>query len=226
MKKNKPSFKTVLSKRETVSKFIEYLLQTYPDAEVELDYHSPLELMVATILSAQCTDKRVNIVTKTLFRKYRRVEDYLSADPSTLEDEIKSTGFFRQKTKAIIQCCQYIHENNADRIPETMDELVKMPGIGRKTASVILANGFGIPAIAVDTHVIRISNRWGLVKTKDPEKIEFSLRKLVPEKLWGFFSNSVILHGRRCCKARKPLCAECAVTHLCSYYADQERQEH
>ncbi|MDP8219359.1 MAG: endonuclease III [Candidatus Theseobacter exili] len=204
--------------QEKINNLILHLKKAYPNPEIELDYTSPLELLVATILSAQCTDKRVNIVTKTLFNKHRTLKDYFTVNQSVLENEIKSTGFFRQKARSIVNCCLYIQNNHGGKVPKTMTELTSLPGVGRKTASVVLANGYGIPAIAVDTHVIRISNRLGLVNTKNPEKIEFALMKQLPEKHWGFFSNAVILHGRRICKARKPLCNNCIIKDLCNYF--------
>lgn len=204
--------------QERINNLISHLKEAYPNPEIELDYASPLELLVATILSAQCTDKRVNIVTKTLFNKHRTLKDYFTVNQSVLENEIRSTGFFRQKAKSIVNCCLYIQNNHGGKVPKTMTELTSLPGVGRKTASVVLANGYGIPAIAVDTHVIRISNRLGLVNTRDPEKIEFALMKQLPEKHWGYFSNAVILHGRRICKARKPLCNNCIIKDLCNYF--------
>lgn len=190
--------------------------KTYPDAHCELDFSSPLELLVATILSAQCTDKRVNIVTKELFRKYCTAADYANAPQEELEEAIRSTGFYRNKTRSIRQCCQKLVERFGGKVPETMEELIHLDGIGRKTANVILGNAFGKnEGIVVDTHVRRLSNRLGLTRQQDPEKIEAELIKLVPRKEWTLWSHWLIWHGRRRCDARNPECAKCEVATLC-----------
>ncbi|MBW1839745.1 MAG: endonuclease III [Deltaproteobacteria bacterium] len=191
------------------------LKKRYPDARCALNFKSPLELLVATILSAQCTDERVNKVTKNLFKKYKRVEDYTRAEPEILENDIRSTGFYKNKTKSIVKCCKKILENHERKVPSTMEELVHLGGVGRKTANVVLGNAFGIPGIAVDTHVKRIAHRLGLTNNQDPVKIEYDLMELVPRKEWTQFSHLIIFHGRNTCMARKPLCAECVLKKLC-----------
>ena len=201
--------------KKRVGKIITLLKKRYPDAKCSLNFKSPLELLIATVLSAQCTDVRVNIVTKELFKKYKTAEDYARARPEILEDDIRSTGFYKNKTKSIINCCKKISHNHGGAVPATLDELVKLDGIGRKTANVILGNAFGIPGITVDTHVKRVSYRLALTENQDPVKIEYDLMELVPEKEWTHFSHLIIFHGRNTCSARKPLCGECVVEHLC-----------
>ncbi|MBF0473120.1 MAG: endonuclease III [Nitrospirae bacterium] len=196
---------------------LEGLGKRYIDPKTELIHRNPYELLIATILSAQCTDVRVNKVTPELFSKYIDVSGFANADQGILERDIKSTGFFRNKARMIIACSKKLISDYNGTVPDDMDKLVTLPGVGRKTASVILAAGFGIPAIAVDTHVIRLSNRIGLVKVKDPEKIEQRLKELIPQDKWIFFSMSIVLHGRQICKARKPLCADCIIVKLCNY---------
>ena len=190
----------------------------HPDAHIELNFNSPLELMVATILSAQCTDARVNEVTKTLFKKFTTPTDYINRPITELEDVIRSTGFFRQKAKSIRGAMEMLKAEHGGNVPRTMDELTKLPGVGRKTANVILGNAFDIPGLPVDTHVIRLSNRIGLTKNSDPVKIESDLTALLPPKSWCQFSHNLIIHGRRVCKARKPQCEECPLTGICDYY--------
>src|SRR6266850_7914829 len=196
-------------------KIIARLKKAYPDAKCSLNHSNPLELLIATILSAQCTDQRVNIVTADLFRKYRSCADYLKVPTSELQNDVRTTGFFRNKTKSIQGMCKILSEQG-DRVPETMEELLKLPGVARKTANVVLGNAFGIAAgVVVDTHVTRLSNRLGLTKQKDAVKIENDLIELVPKKNWIIFSHLLIFHGRRICKARRPLCEECPVEKLC-----------
>ena len=202
-------------KKRRTGKSIVLLKKRYPDARCALNFKSPLELLVATILSAQCTDERVNKVTKNLFKKYKRVEDYTRAKPEILENDIRSTGFYKNKTKSIVKCCKKILENHEGKVPSTMEELVHLGGVGRKTANVVLGNAFGIPGIAVDTHVKRIAHRLGLTNNQDPVKIEYDLMELVPRKEWTQFSHLIIFHGRNTCMARKPLCAECVLKKLC-----------
>jgi len=202
-------------KKRRTGKSIVLLKKRYPDARCALNFKSPLELLVATILSAQCTDERVNKVTKNLFKKYKRVEDYTRAEPEILENDIRSTGFYKNKTKSIVKCCKKILENHEGKVPSTMEELVHLGGVGRKTANVVLGNAFGIPGIAVDTHVKRIAHRLGLTNNQDPVKIEYDLMELVPRKEWTQFSHLIIFHGRNTCMARKPLCAECVLKKLC-----------
>jgi endonuclease III len=199
------------------AKILGILKKTYPDARCELNFSNPLELLVATILSAQCTDVRVNAVTKSLFKKYRKAEDYLKARPSDLEKEIRPTGFFKNKTKSIQGCCKVLVEKHGGKVPTTTEELTALPGVGRKTANVVLGNAYGIPGITCDTHVIRLSERLGLSKQKDPVKLEFELQKLIPQKDWTKASHILIWHGRRCCYARKPDCPLCPVATLCPY---------
>ena len=199
-----------------VKKIIAGLRKAYPDAHCELNYSNPLELLIATILSAQCTDKRVNIVTADLFKKYRSAADYMSAQDATLEQEIKTTGFFRNKTKSIKTATRNLVEKHGGEVPKTMDELLALGGVGRKTANVVLGNAFNINVgVVVDTHVARLSQRLGLTKEKDPQKIEQDLMKLVPQDQWTLFSHWLIWHGRRRCYARNPDCANCEIRALC-----------
>jgi endonuclease-3 len=197
-------------------KIIARLKKAYPDAKCSLNHSNPLELLIATILSAQCTDERVNIVTADLFRKYRSCADYLKVPTSELQSDVRTTGFFRNKTKSIQGACKVLSEKYADRVPETMEELLELPGVARKTANVVLGNAFGIASgVVVDTHVSRLSHRLGLNENKPPEKIERDLVELVPKKDWIDFSHLLIYHGRRVCKARKPLCEKCVVEKYC-----------
>jgi endonuclease-3 len=204
------------AKTARLRKIIAALDQTYPGAHCELDHSDPLELLIATILSAQCTDKRVNLVTKELFKKYRSAADYANAPLAELEQAIKSTGFFRNKAKNIQACCRKLVELYAGNVPHTMEELTQLDGVGRKTANVVLGNAFGINVgVVVDTHIARLSQRLGLTKQKTPEKIELELMALVPQKQWTLFSHWLIWHGRRRCAARKPDCASCEIKRLC-----------
>jgi endonuclease III len=191
----------------------------YPDARCTLDYRNPLELLVATILSAQCTDERVNQVTPALFKKHPTVASYAQASLADLETAIRSTGFYRNKAKNIQACCRELQERFAGKIPMDLDILVQLPGIGRKTANVILGNAFHIPGIVVDTHVARVSQRLGLTTNEDPVKIEFDLMELIPRERWVTFSHQLIQHGRNICSARKPLCSQCPLRTLCNYAA-------
>jgi endonuclease-3 len=188
----------------------------YPDAECELTFTSPLELLIATILSAQCTDVRVNMVTETLFRKYRKPEDYLAVPVEELEEDIHSTGFFRNKTKNIRGACQRLLEVYGGEVPDSMEELLTLPGVARKTANVVLGNIFDkAEGIAVDTHVTRLSGLLGLSTHTDPSKIERDLMRLFPQEQWTVISHLLILHGRRVCIARRPQCAACALNDVC-----------
>ena len=197
-------------------KIVARLEQAYPDASCALRHASALELLVATILSAQSTDARVNIVTPALFAKYRTAADYAAANPQVLEQEIHSTGFFRNKTKSIIAMAQALTERHGGRVPDTMEALVQLPGVGRKTANVVLGTWFGKnEGIVVDTHVQRLSTLLGLTRERTPEKIEQDLMKLVPRDRWTWFSHTLILHGRRVCIARRPKCEICVVNRLC-----------
>jgi endonuclease-3 len=202
--------------RQRAERIIETLKKEYPDARCSLNYSTPLELLIATILSAQCTDERVNLVTAELFRKYRRPEDYYEVEPPELEQDIRSTGFFRNKAKAIQGACRIIVEKYQGRVPDNLDELLALPGVARKTANVVLGNAFGIASgIVVDTHVARLSGRLALSAEKQPEKIERELMELVPAVDWIIFSHLLIAHGRRVCKARTPLCADCVIENSC-----------
>ena len=191
------------------------LKKAYPKVESALEYQSPFELLISTILSAQCTDQRVNIVTKTLFKKYKKPKDYIKVLNSELEKDIFSTGFYRQKTRSIKKCCSVLIEKYNGKIPSDFDELTKLPGVGRKTASVVAGNAFGIPAFAVDTHVIRLSNLLGFVETTNPEAIEKRLKELFPKKDWVDSSHLLATHGRNICIARRPKCDECFLADLC-----------
>jgi endonuclease III len=207
---------TVNAKAARLKKIIIALDRTYPEAHCELNHTDPLELLVATILSAQCTDKRVNIVTKELFKKYRSAVDYANAPLAELEQAIKSTGFFRNKAKHIQACCRKLVERHGSQVPRTMEELTQLDGVGRKTANVVLGNAFGVNVgVVVDTHIARLSQRLGLTRQKTPEKIELELMSLVPQKQWTLFSHWLIWHGRRRCAARKPDCANCEIKKLC-----------
>ena len=204
------------AKPERAMKIIAALRRTYPDAHCELNFSNPLELLIATILSAQCTDKRVNLVTTELFKKYRSAADFADAPPAELERAIRSTGFFRNKAKNIKACCAALVEKFGGEVPRTMDELHALAGVGRKTANVVLGNAFGIHAgVVVDTHVTRLSRRLGLTKETGAEKIERELMKLVPQPEWTLFSHWLIWHGRRRCAARRPDCAHCEVQKWC-----------
>jgi len=188
----------------------------YPDARTELDWKNPLELLVATMLSAQTTDVQVNRVTQSLFAKYRTAEDYAHADPTELEEDIRPTGFYRNKARSLRNMAGALVEEHEGEVPGTMQDLVALPGVGRKTANVVLGNAFGVDeGIVVDTHVRRVSGRLGLTENKDPVKIEQDLMKVVPEEDWTVFSHLLILHGRRTCKARKPDCPNCILNDIC-----------
>src|SRR5438309_8270333 len=201
---------------ERVAQLIKIWPKVYPDALTKLNFGNPLELLIATILSAQCTDKRVNMVTPALFKKYRTAKDYAKAPQSELENAIKSTGFFRNKTKSIRAATSTIAEKFGGKVPSTMEELRELPGVGRKTANVVLGNAFNKnEGIVVDTHVARLSQRLGLTKQKDPEKIQRDLMKLRPREHWTDWSHWLIWHGRRRCYARKPDCSNCEVFRLC-----------
>lgn len=202
--------------KQKVRKIVRLLKRAYPDAKCSLNYANAFELLIATILSAQCTDARVNIVTQDLFRKYRKPEDYLKVSTKELEQDIRTTGFFRNKTKSIQGTAKVLTEQYRGKVPETMEELLELPGVARKTANVVLGNAFGIRAgVVVDTHVTRLSHRLGLAAQKAAEKIEQELIPIVPKKDWVIFPHLLIAHGRAICKARNPLCAECVVEKIC-----------
>jgi len=206
----------VQTKAVRLQKIIVRLKQAYPDAHCELDHTNPLELLVATILSAQCTDKRVNLVTADLFKNYRSADDYARAPLPDLERAIKTTGFFRNKAKSIKACCQALVQKHAGQVPRTMEQLTQLGGVGRKTANVVLGNAFGVNCgVVVDTHVARLSQRLGLTKEQAPEKIEQELMKQVPQEQWTMLSHWLIWHGRRRCSARNPDCMGCEIKVLC-----------
>lgn len=193
------------------------LLEKYPEPALALHYGNPLELLIAVILSAQCTDARVNEVTATLFKKYRKAEDYAAADAAVLEQALRPTGFYKNKTKSVIACCKRLVADFHGEVPRTLEELVTLPGVGRKTASMVLGNAFGVPAIAVDTHVLRVSNRLGLAHSDDPRKVEEVLMHQVTQDKWTAFGNALILHGRETCVARKPHCPACVLRAACEW---------
>jgi endonuclease-3 len=205
------------AKRARARKIIRALKKAYPDAKIALDFGNPLELLVATILSAQCTDERVNQVTPALFKKYGTARDYARASSAVLEEEVRSTGFYRAKTRSIIAMANALLDKHGGDVPRSRAALVTLPGVGLKTANVILGNAFGEQAIAVDTHVFRVSQRLGLAGSDDPEKIHDQLADVLPEKEWTFTTHLVQAHGRRCCFARKPLCPACPVRTLCPW---------
>lgn len=203
------------SKKKRLSNIISIFQKEYPSTKCHLNFTNPLELLVGTILSAQCTDERVNQVTKELFRKYKTATDYADLKLQELEKDIRPTGFFRNKARAIINCCKVLADKYEGSIPASMEKLIELEGVGRKTANVVLGNYFGIPGIIVDTHVRRLAKRLGLSDKTDPDRIEKDFIELVPENKWTFFSNALSDHGRMVCKARKPLCKICKISHLC-----------
>ena len=205
-----------------MKEIIKILSKEIPDSRIALRFSNPFELLIATILSAQCTDVKVNQVTMDLFKKYHSAKDYAESNLVTLEGDIRPTGFYRNKAKSIQKCCQELVKRFGGGIPRTLEELVTLPGVGRKTANVILGNAFGIPGIVVDTHVHRVSQRIGLTKKDDPVKIEFDLMEIVPKEEWTHFSNLLVWHGRRTCVARKPLCEKCPIRKLCDYRSKME----
>jgi endonuclease-3 len=205
-----------MDRKQLTAEIISRLDSAYPDAAIELKYENPLEILVATILSAQCTDARVNVVTRDLFKKYRTAEDYASVSQEELEEDIRSTGFFRNKARNIRGAAMMLISDFGDRVPGTMEELLRLPGVARKTANVILGNAFGEAAgVVVDTHVFRLSHRLELSNGRTPEKVEQDLMRQVPRERWLLFGHQLIFHGRRICRARKPLCGECPLSDLC-----------
>lgn len=203
-----------------MSDIIRILSNLYPDVKIQLYHSNPFELLIATILSAQCTDARVNIVTQSLFVKYKLPQDYLNVEIEELEQDIFSTGFYKAKAKNIRAACRMIIDEFDGNVPNNLNDLLKLPGVGRKTANVILGHCFETPAIVVDTHVIRISNKLGFVETNDAVKIEFFLMKLIPKGIWVTFTHFFINHGRNTCIARRPKCAVCEISHLCPSFND------
>ncbi len=201
---------------QQVQEIITELHALYPQARYELNFSTPLELFIATQLAAQCTDERVNAVTKELFRKYRHASDYVTVSQEELEQDIKPTGFYRKKAAQIRASCQYLLAHHGDEVPQTMAQMVKIPGVGRKTANVILSNAFGIvDGIIIDTHVARLAQRFGWTHHEDITKIEQDLMNLLPREEWSELAHRIIYHGRAICMARKPLCAECKLARLC-----------
>ena len=200
-----------------VNNIIRILTKEFPDSRIALSFSNPFELLIATILSAQCTDVKVNQVTPSLFKKYRSPKDFAGADLSDMEEAVRPTGFYRNKAKAILKCSSELVDRFKGEVPGTLEELVSLPGVGRKTANVILGNAFGIPGMVVDTHVQRVSQRIGLTKNQDPVKIEFDLMEIVPKEEWTHFSNLLIWHGRKTCVARRPLCETCPIRKECDY---------
>jgi endonuclease-3 len=205
------------AKKARARRIIAALERAYPDAKIALEFTTPLELLVATILSAQCTDERVNIVTRSLFQRYRRAEDYACANPASLESEIRSTGFFRAKARSVIAMGRALVEHHRGEVPRERDLLTELPGVGLKTANVLLGNAFGQPAIAVDTHVFRVSQRLGLARSDDPDQIHDQLAQVLPRAKWTRTCHLLQAHGRRTCMARKPLCPVCPVKSLCPW---------
>lgn len=207
--------------KEKATEVYKRLRKAYPNARIELHFNSPVQLLVATILSAQCTDARVNEVTERLFTKYQKPQDYLRWPLSELEQDIRATGFFRQKGRSLQGVMKALVEKHGGQVPAELEALTALPGVGRKTANVILGNAFGIPGIVVDTHVSRVTQRIGLTRETDPERIERDLSALYPREEWTRLSHTLIFHGRYTCKAKKPLCQSCVVSDLCDYFAAQ-----
>jgi endonuclease III len=207
--------KTITPHRRRAARIVRSLADAYPEARCALDYQNPLQLLIATILSAQCTDVRVNLVTPTLFARFPDALSFAGADPRELERLIHSTGFFRNKARNIIACCQRLMKEHDGAVPGTMETLVPLPGVGRKTANVVLGNAFNVPGITVDTHVGRLSRRLGLTTHTDPVKVERDLMSLIPPKDWTMFSHRTIFHGRQVCHARKPNCDACVLAKWC-----------
>ncbi len=200
---------------QRIEKIYPVLKKTYPRATIALEFVNPLELLIATILSAQCTDKRVNLVTKDLFKKYKSPADWIKTDIEQIQDDIRSTGFYRNKATNIKGACERIGEGFEGEVPATMEELLTLPGVGRKTANCVLGDAFGIPGITCDTHVIRLSRRLALSDNADPVKLEFDLAEIVPKRNWTTFSHLIITHGRTFCMARKPNCPDCPIAKHC-----------
>jgi endonuclease III len=212
---DKVKLESLESKKKRAKRIVAGLRKAIPDATIELHYHNPMQLLVATILSAQCTDKRVNMVTPSLFKKYKTAKDFATAKVKTLQNEIRSTGFYRAKTKNIIGAAKDIVKRYGGKVPSTMEELTTLAGVGRKTANVVLGNLFDTPGLVVDTHVKRISNLLDLTQQSDPVKIEFELQEIIPKRNWVEFSHLLIKHGRRTCIARRPRCGQCEISESC-----------
>lgn len=214
----------VLSRKDALT-VMDILEKTYPSAKAELDFTNPLELLVATILSAQCTDVRVNKTTPVLFEKYKTAHDYAEADLEELMEIIRPCGFYRTKANHLIGAGRVMEDSFQGQVPRTMEEIMTLPGVGRKTANVVLSNAYGVPGIAVDTHVFRVSNRIGLCDTDTPEKTEMALQKIIPKDRWSQSHHVLIFHGRRCCAARKPQCTVCPVSELCLFWRKKQNEK-
>jgi endonuclease-3 len=208
---------TAMPRRARAAKIVRALERAYPDARIALEFSTPLDLLVATMLSAQCTDERVNLVTRALFTTYRSARDYAEADPAVFEKEIRSTGFFRAKTRSVLGMARALTAEHRGQVPRTREELVRLPGVGRKTANVVLGNAFGQPAIAVDTHVFRVSQRLGLARSDNPDEIHDQLCEVLPRPKWTRITHLLQALGRRTCAARTPACPVCPVRALCPW---------
>lgn len=204
-------------KKDRVKAIIEEMERLYPEAGCSLEYKDPLQLMIATILAAQCTDARVNIVTQDLYKKYVTAEDFANASLEELEQDIRSTGFYHNKAKNIINACKMIISDFGGKVPSNMEDLLKLPGVGRKTANLVLGDIFGVPGVVVDTHAGRLSNRIGFTRHSDPEKIEYDLMKIIPKENWTRFCHQLVYHGRAVCSARKPNCQGCTIREYCKF---------
>lgn len=204
--------------RKNIKLIVDKLMETYPDARCELEYESPFQLLIATVLSAQTTDKKVNEVTLKLFKEYGTLEKFISLTEEELKEKIRVIGLYKMKSKNIVALCKILVEKFGGEVPKTRDELVTLPGVGRKTANVVISNCFGVQAFAVDVHVFRVANRIGLANSRTPEKTEIDLMKNIDENLWTICHHTIIFHGRRCCTARNPKCSECAIKEYCKYY--------
>lgn len=208
--------------KEKIKIIVDKLMETYPDAECELKYETPFQLLIATVLSAQTTDKKVNEVTKKLFKDYGTLDKFLTLSEEELQDIIKVIGLYKTKSRNIVALCKVLRDNFNGEVPKTRDELVTLPGVGRKTANVVISNCFGVQAFAVDVHVFRVSNRIGLANASTPEKTELDLMKNIDENLWTICHHTIIFHGRRCCTARNPKCEECTIKDYCKYYKSKD----
>lgn len=208
--------------KKKINIIVDKLMETYPDAECELKYETPFQLLIATVLSAQTTDKKVNEVTKKLFKDYGTLDKFLTLSEEKLQDIIKVIGLYKTKSRNIVALCKVLRDNFNGEVPKTRDELVTLPGVGRKTANVVISNCFGVQAFAVDVHVFRVSNRIGLANANTPEKTELDLMKNIDENLWTICHHTIIFHGRRCCIARNPKCEECTIKDYCKYYKSKD----
>lgn len=204
--------------KDNVQKIVSLLKSTYPDVKCELNYNSSFELLIATVLSAQTTDKKVNEITKDLFKGFKTPEDFLTLNEQELQDKIRKIGLYRNKSKNILALCRELKERFKGEVPKKFDELVSLPGVGRKTANVVLANAFSVPTIAVDTHVFRVSNRIGIANSQNVNKTEQQLQEIIPKSEWILMHHLLIFHGRRCCIARSPKCSQCTIRDYCNYY--------